>query len=120
MDALVLIPVGALVLVASLRFDSAVGRGWRCAGAVGAVICLFLGIRAMLPDETVFFASEVARRVRGQVAEFQKSNARDFVVVEGSSVAAHGCDPKVIEGRDGEKGRGCLRAAIFSAGSEPL
>ena len=104
MDALVLIPVGALVLVASLRFDSAVGRGWRCAGAVGAGICLFLGIRAMLPDETVFFASEVARRVRGQVAEFQKSNARDFVVVEGSSVAAHGCDPKVLREEMAKKG----------------
>ena len=104
MDALVLIPVGALVLVASLRFDSAVGRGWRCAGAVGAVICLFLGIRAMLPDETVFFASEVARRVRGQVAEFQKSNARDFLVVEGSSVAAHGCDPKVLREEMAKKG----------------
>ena len=104
MDALVLIAVGALVLVASLRFDSTVGRGWRCAGAVGAVICLFLGIRAILPDETVFFASEVARRVRGQVAEFQKSNARDFVVVEGSSVAAHGCDPKILREEMAKRG----------------
>ena len=96
MDALVLIPVGALVLAASLRFEGAAGRGFWCGMAVAGVFAVFLGIRALVPDESVFFAPEVSRRVRGQVEEFRKSGARDFYMVEGSSVAAHGCDPELL------------------------
>lgn len=96
MDALVLIPIGALVLVASLRFERAAGRGGLCGLAVGVVVFLFLGVRSMVPDEAVFFASEVSRRVRGQIEEFRRAESRDFFVVEGSSVAAHGCDPAVL------------------------
>jgi hypothetical protein len=96
MDALVLIPVGALVLAASLRFEVGAGRGLYCWVAVAGVFAVFLGIRALVPDESVFFASEVSRRVRAQVEEFRKSGARDFYIVEGSSVAAHGCDPEVL------------------------
>lgn len=114
MDALVLIPVGALVLLSSLRFDAARGSGWICGMAVGVVFCLFLGLRSMIPDEVVFFASEVSRRVRGQVEEFRKSGARDFIVVEGSSVTAYGINPVVI--RDELKRRGLdLGVLQFSA-----
>lgn len=110
-----LIPVGALVVLASLRFEGAVGRGWVCGLAVGVVVVFFLGVRWFVPDEVMFFGSEVSRRVRGQVEEFRKSGARDFLVVEGSSVAGHGCDPGVLEGelmRGGEDGVGVLQ---FSA-----
>jgi len=96
MDALVLVPVGALVLLSSLRFERAPGLGSACAWAVGGVFCLFLGVRALVPDETLFFASEVSRRVRAQIEEFRKGEARDFVVVEGSSVAAYGSNPVVL------------------------
>ena len=96
MDALVLIPVGALLVAASLRFEKAAGRGLLCGMAVMVVFGLFLGVRALLPDETVFFASEVSRRVRAQIQEFRKSGSRDYLVLEGSSVTAHGCDPKVV------------------------
>lgn len=97
MDALVLVPVGALVLLSSLRFERAPGLGSACAWAVGGVFCLFLGVRALVPDETLFFASEVSRRVRAQIEEFRKGEARDFVVVEGSSVAAYGSNPVVLQ-----------------------
>lgn len=94
MDALVLIPVGALLLAASLRFEKATGRGLLCGMAVMIVFVSFLGVRALVPDETVFFASEVSRRVRAQIQEFRESGSRDYLVLEGSSVTAHGCDPK--------------------------
>lgn len=97
MDALVLIPVGALVLLGALRFDGVGAKGWRCAGAVCLVFCTFFWLRSLVPDETIFFASEVSRRVRGQLMEFRQSDAKNWVVVEGSSVAAYGCDPKVLK-----------------------
>lgn len=55
MDALVLIPVGALLVAASLRFEKAAGQGLLCGMSVMLVFVLFLGVRALVPDETVFF-----------------------------------------------------------------
>lgn len=34
--------------------------------------------------------------MRAQIQEFRKSGSRDYLLVEGSSVTAHGCDPKVV------------------------
>ena len=102
MDVLVLIPVLSLVLLSSLRFEKAERRGFVCLWAVIGVILASLLVRVALPDEVLFASSEVARRVRAQIADLRKTTdwqKKDIVVIEGSSVTAFGCDNQAVEAR---------------------
>ena len=115
---MVLVPVLAMLGVAFVRFDCAKGRGLACGAAVVVVFAAFLGVRAMVPDEALFFASEAARKVRGQIRLFQKAGQGGGVLLlTGSSVATHACDSRQLQKLLRENGAGTRVVQLSAQGA---